>query len=137
MTPLHSRRDNPKNTFALIFSISKGFHFHNMNGLSPHTKRKQYPGSITERPQKQHKPSAGMDLTPQNSETPDYDQHTEVEFEELRVAPGVADTAEWQACIEKVVRNVVSIRFCQTCSFDSESALTSEATGFVVDAERG
>ncbi|RQM07836.1 hypothetical protein DH86_00000716 [Scytalidium sp. 3C] len=50
-------------------------------------------------------------------------------------APG--DTAEWQAAIEKVVRNVVSIRFCQTCSFDTDPALTSEATGFVVDAEKG
>ncbi|RPB20633.1 trypsin-like serine protease [Terfezia boudieri ATCC MYA-4762] len=53
--------------------------------------------------------------------------------------PGVAttDTAEWQRTIEKVVRNVVSIRFCQTCSFDTDEAITSEATGFVVDAERG
>ena len=47
------------------------------------------------------------------------------------------DTAEWQRTIEKVVRNVVSIRFCQTCSFDTDEAITSEATGFVVDAERG
>ena len=44
---------------------------------------------------------------------------------------------EWQDTIQKVVRNVVAIRFCQTCSFDTDSALTSEATGFVVDAERG
>lgn len=53
--------------------------------------------------------------------------------------PAVAatDTAEWQRTIEKVVRNVVSIRFCQTCSFDTDEAITSEATGFVVDAERG
>lgn len=48
-----------------------------------------------------------------------------------------ADTAEWQATIEKVVRNVVSIHFCQTCSFDTDSAISSEATGFVVDAEKG
>ncbi|KAL7266565.1 hypothetical protein RUND412_010886 [Rhizina undulata] len=57
-----------------------------------------------------------------------------------RVLPVVAatqDTAEWQKTIEEVVRNVVSIRFCQTCSFDTDSAITSEATGFVVDAERG
>lgn len=47
------------------------------------------------------------------------------------------DTAEWQATTEKVVRNVVSIHFCQTCSFDTDSAISSEATGFVVDAERG
>lgn len=48
-----------------------------------------------------------------------------------------ADTAEWQATIETVVKNVVSIHFCQTCSFDTSSALASEATGFVVDAEKG
>jgi hypothetical protein len=36
-----------------------------------------------------------------------------------------------------VVRNVVSIRFCLTACFDTDPALTSEATGFVVDAERG
>lgn len=61
----------------------------------------------------------------------------DVELEGVRVVPGLADTAEWQAAIEKVVRNVVSIRFCQTCAFDTDPALTSEATGFVVDAERG
>ena len=44
---------------------------------------------------------------------------------------------EWQDCIQKVVRNVVAIRFCQTCSFDTDPALTSEATGFVVDAQKG
>jgi hypothetical protein len=44
---------------------------------------------------------------------------------------------EWQDTIQKVVRNVVAIRFCQTCSFDTDQALTSEATGFVVDSERG
>lgn len=44
---------------------------------------------------------------------------------------------EWQDTIQKVVRNVVAIRFCQTCAFDTDPALTSEATGFVVDSERG
>ncbi|KAL1898769.1 hypothetical protein Sste5346_003175 [Sporothrix stenoceras] len=53
------------------------------------------------------------------------------------LASGNAETAEWQETIQRVVRNVVSIRFCQTCSFDTDPALTSEATGFVVDAERG
>lgn len=47
------------------------------------------------------------------------------------------DSLEWQETIEKVVPTVVSIRFCQPCSFDTEFADTSEATGFVVDAERG
>lgn len=47
------------------------------------------------------------------------------------------DSAEWQVMVQKVVRNVVSIRFCQTCSFDTDPACASEATGFVVDAEKG
>jgi pro-apoptotic serine protease NMA111 len=51
--------------------------------------------------------------------------------------PTGPDTAEWQATIQRVVRNVVSIRFCLTCSFDTDGAVTSEATGFVVDSERG
>ena len=49
----------------------------------------------------------------------------------------VKDTAEWQATIQTVVRNVVSIDFCLTCSFDMDAAYTGEATGFVVDAENG
>ncbi|CZT09993.1 related to C.jejuni serine protease [Rhynchosporium agropyri] len=102
------------------------------NGMR--TKRKQHPGIVTERPQKRVNgtESAG-DNTP---EVADYEDEA-MEVEEMRVLPGLADTAEWQACVEKVVRNVVSIRFCQTCSFDTDPALTSEATGFVVDAERG
>lgn len=64
----------------------------------------------------------------------------ESDEEEARLMPLVAaaaDTAEWQATIEKVVRNVVSIHFCQTCSFDTDAAISSEATGFVVDAVKG
>jgi hypothetical protein len=69
-------------------------------------------------------------------------EEMEEDYEELdprtaALLPTGADTAEWQETIQNVVRNVVSIRFCQTCSFDTDSALTSEATGFVVDAERG
>lgn len=52
-------------------------------------------------------------------------------------APPTSDTPEWQATINRVVRSVVSIRFCQPCAFDTDPAHTSEATGFVVDAERG
>lgn len=48
-----------------------------------------------------------------------------------------ADSPEWQATIENVVKSVVSIHFCQTCSFDTELSMSSQATGFVVDAERG
>lgn len=55
----------------------------------------------------------------------------------IPLAAATADSPEWQATIERVVRNVVSIHFSQTCSFDTDAATSSEATGFVVDAERG
>jgi hypothetical protein len=112
-----------------------------MNGTNGtiRAKRKQHPGSGAERPQKQHRPINGKESAGQN--TPEvssmFENEMELEIEEPRVLAAMADTAEWQAAIEKVVRNVVSIRFCQTCSFDTDPALTSEATGFVVDAERG
>ena len=65
----------------------------------------------------------------------DYEYEDEVRL--IQHASAATDTAEWQATIEKVVKNVVSIHFCQTCSFDTDPALASEATGFVVDAEKG
>lgn len=68
----------------------------------------------------------------------------DVQFSSLPAPPAAgllahspATLGEWQDTIHTVVRNVVAIRFCQTCSFDTDPALTSEATGFVVDAERG
>lgn len=68
----------------------------------------------------------------------DFDMDTVSDESRLpALAPNLADSVEWQATIENVVRNVVSIHFCQTCSFDTDPAVSSEATGFVVDAERG
>lgn len=120
----------------------------NMNGTnaSPRAKRKPSPFDALEtgRPPKHHrhslngKQSAG-DNTP-DIEAADLDMHDHEFIEEaaLQTLPSLGpDTAEWQLTIENVVRNVVSIRFCQTCSFDTDPALNSEATGFVVDAERG
>lgn len=120
----------------------------NMNGtnVSPRAKRKPSPFDALEtgRPPKHHrhslngKQSAG-DNTP-DIEAADLDMHDHEFIEEaaLQTLPSLGpDTAEWQLTIENVVRNVVSIRFCQTCSFDTDPALNSEATGFVVDAERG
>jgi hypothetical protein len=90
-----------------------------------------------ERPQKQHRAINGKESAGDNTPEVGSFFEEELEIEEPRIMAAMADTAEWQATIEKVVRNVVSIRFCQTCSFDTDPALTSEATGFVVDAERG
>lgn len=107
------------------------------NGTTPRAKRKST-NTIEERPQKHHRAINGKESAGDN--TPEvaaaFEEDIEMD-EEPPIVSAMADTAEWQAAIEKVVRNVVSIRFCQTCSFDTDPALTSEATGFVVDAERG
>ena len=82
--------------------------------------------------------SSGGDNTPDRHDDFEGDGYDEYDDPRLSaLLPTGPDTAEWQATIQNVVRNVVSIRFCQTCSFDTDPALTSEATGFVVDAERG
>jgi hypothetical protein len=114
-----------------------------MNGTASATrgKRKQHEEDEPDRPQKQLRAINGKESlesrTPDTASIHDDEMEMEIDIDEPRAVPGLADTAEWQAAIEKVVRNVVSIRFCQTCAFDTDPALTSEATGFVVDAERG
>lgn len=101
----------------------------------PRQKRKGSPVNNHDRPAKL--------LRPQRSETNNSDDsqfmYGSDSIADAMIEPPVAtaDTAEWQATIEQVVRNVVSIHFCQTCSFDTSSALSSEATGFVVDAAKG
>ncbi|KAJ5606595.1 nuclear serine protease [Penicillium lagena] len=94
----------------------------------------------TERPAKHLKPEGSV-LTPSDA-TPANGTVYDVEDEEdagrmLAVGPAQADSPEWQATIETVVKSVVSIHFCQTCSFDTDLSMSSQATGFVVDAERG
>ena len=120
----------------------------------PTSKRKQPPSPNSDRPMKQvrrpsnpptmngSKPyqngiSASQNQTPNDHGSPREEDDDDDEPQGLIHAAATADTAEWQATIEKVVRNVVSIHFCQTCAFDTDSAVSSEATGFVVDAERG
>ncbi|KAF1809402.1 trypsin-like serine protease [Eremomyces bilateralis CBS 781.70] len=111
------------------------------------SKRKQPPTPVTERPMKQFK--QGLEGTYMDSEGENghaaNGYHGELVNHQMEVdehstgakVPVTADTAEWQATIEQVVKSVVSIHFCQTRSFDTDPAIASEATGFVVDAERG
>ncbi|KAF2088420.1 Pro-apoptotic serine protease NMA111 [Saccharata proteae CBS 121410] len=113
-----------------------------------HAKRKQPPTPSNDRPMKQRKPEREASIRSGKSPSPpnglqdpvangmdmDYDS------DDLRSVTHVGvsgDTLEWQRTIEKVVKNVVSIHFCQTAAFDTDSALASEATGFVVDAKKG
>lgn len=113
----------------------------NDNPTAARPKRKEPPQDIDGRRPKHHRANNGSLSAGDN--TPDRPEDFEADYEELddlRVSAALQtgqDTPEWQATIQSVVKNVVSIRFCQTCSFDTDPALTSEATGFVVDAERG
>ncbi|KAL8709438.1 MAG: hypothetical protein Q9220_005821 [cf. Caloplaca sp. 1 TL-2023] len=104
------------------------------------SKRKTSPIKIMDRPSKMFKHDP-LPETIENGHTPEYDLYNMEQDGEDPMALGpvaaTADTAEWQATIEKVVRNVVSIHFCQTCAFDTDPAISSEATGFIVDAEKG
>ena len=87
--------------------------------------------------------------SPEDSTMTDYNSYAEASAEttaasgtgsdtpRLVAASGATDSAEWQQTIQRVVKCVVSIHFCQTASFDTDISMSSEATGFVVDAERG
>ena len=51
-----------------------------------------------------------------------------------------ADSSEdtrWQSVINTAVKSIVSIRFSQVSTFDCDAAITSEATGFVIDSKLG
>ena len=47
------------------------------------------------------------------------------------------ETPRWSKTLESISSSVVSIRIDGTRAFDTESSLSSQATGFVVDAEQG
>lgn len=115
-----------------------------MNGETG-AKRKYNPVPVVEHPAKHPKPETSSTLTPGDS-TPangtvfNVDNKNELDPSAATLLPlssSQPDSPEWQATIEKVVKCVVSIRFCQTCAFDTELSMDSEATGYVVDAERG
>lgn len=101
------------------------------------SKRKQPQTPSNERPMKQIKTDSGEHSN--GSDGPNS-MDIPLDIDDGRMitrAPTTADTAEWQNTVQKVIKNVVSIHFCQTCSFDTDPAVASEATGFVVDAEKG
>lgn len=52
-------------------------------------------------------------------------------------ALNAAEDADWTATLDRISSGVVSIRVDSTRAFDTEWNSSSQATGFVVDAERG
>ncbi|KAI8915536.1 trypsin-like cysteine/serine peptidase domain-containing protein [Gorgonomyces haynaldii] len=56
----------------------------------------------------------------------------------LMKRPRTADKQpDWQTTLEKAIKSIVSIKFSQPVSFDTEVATCSEATGFVIDKSIG
>ena len=55
----------------------------------------------------------------------------------LPLAAAAAEDTEWTETLERISSGVVSIRVDSTRAFDTEWNSSSQATGFVVDAERG
>ncbi len=51
--------------------------------------------------------------------------------------PALAEESAWLGTLERISTGVVSIRVDSTRAFDTEWNSSSQATGFVVDAERG
>ena len=138
LTPPRSRPANlPRFTRKVLSSFS-GCASMELNGhIRP--KRKGSPNTMHDRPTKLFKPESpeimNMNGSPNDSQY--INGSDSITDGIMDPVTATADTAEWQATIERVVKNVVSIHFCQTCSFDTSSALASEATGFVVDAVKG
>jgi pro-apoptotic serine protease NMA111 len=60
-----------------------------------------------------------------------------------KLPPGVAvlsgdvSSADWAATLERIASSVVAIEIDQARSFDTERNMSAQATGFVVDAQRG
>ncbi len=77
-----------------------------MNGAngSSRAKRKHHTESIIERPQKQHRAINGKESAGENTpEVSSIYEEDDLDMEEVRILPGLADTAEWQAWVEKGV----------------------------------
>jgi pro-apoptotic serine protease NMA111 len=55
----------------------------------------------------------------------------------VRQAAAVEENPDWAVTLERIASSVVSIDVNSTRAFDTEWNSTAEATGFVVDAERG
>jgi pro-apoptotic serine protease NMA111 len=55
----------------------------------------------------------------------------------ISVLPAAAQERAWNQTLERIATGVVSIRVDSTRAFDTERNRSTQATGFVVDAERG
>jgi pro-apoptotic serine protease NMA111 len=68
---------------------------------------------------------------------PPRNGHAAVPGAPVPAAAEEASAADWAATLERIASSVVAIQIDQARSFDTERNVSAQATGFVVDAERG
>ena len=56
---------------------------------------------------------------------------------EAELAPPRREDATWRATLERIAQSVVAIKIDSTRAFDTEWNTSAQATGFVIDADRG
>lgn len=86
------------------------------------------------------KASNGSIDTPHKRQVVEADYSSDGSIEEeypIFEVPGANNSGQWAHTITNVIKSVVSVHFTNITNFDTELCLTSEATGFVVDAKRG
>lgn len=112
-----------------------------MNGTSAARGKRKAPGSPDQVPPAKRAVNGKLSADDNTPDIADYEDESDliddIDAHDAMFIGTPGSLGEWQDTIQKVVRNVVAIRFCQTCSFDTDPALTSEATGYVVDSARG
>ncbi|KAJ3314072.1 hypothetical protein HDV04_001103 [Boothiomyces sp. JEL0838] len=65
-------------------------------------------------------------------------ENGDVEMEEVEeITAPIYNSPQWENTLKKAIPSIVSIRSMSVRSFDTETQRTSQATGFVVDAELG
>jgi S1-C subfamily serine protease len=76
--------------------------------------------------------------TPPEPELPPAQGNGSAQVEEMaQQAAAVEEDPDWAVTLERIANSVVSIEVDATRAFDTEWNSSSQATGFVVDAERG
>jgi S1-C subfamily serine protease len=82
----------------------------------------------------QQGPSQPLPLQPPNTPPPGAAQQN---AQVAQQAAAVEENPDWAVTLERIAGSVVSINVDSTRAFDTEWNSTAQATGFVVDAERG
>src|ERR1700742_2990067 len=104
--------------------------------LSPLCEARDPPASTTaavQEPAKQG-PSSPLPVQPPPAPPPGAGQQA---VQMAQQAAAVEGNPDWAVTLERIASSVVSINIDATRAFDTEWNATAQATGFVVDAERG